>query len=273
VHASFTGGGGGIAGTNTWQVSVPTAGTKTIANGDLVAIAIQMTARVSDNVSLHSNSTTAIVARPVATQFTGGSYSSVTGVPNVLITFSDGALGWISGGSASANISTRTWNSGSANAEYGQLFNLPFPTRVYGFYGWVASSADFDMVLYSDPLGTPVAEKTVSVDASTVGAATGRRIEVIFPSPYDVAANAPIGAVFKPGGSNISSYYKTLHNAAHRIVDPWGTSGYGIARASGAFAPENSNLDHYYVGLITGAFDDGAGSGGGHIATRQQLGM
>jgi hypothetical protein len=44
VSRSMTGGGGGIAGANTWQTHVPTSGTKTVANGDFIAFAIQMTA-------------------------------------------------------------------------------------------------------------------------------------------------------------------------------------------------------------------------------------
>jgi hypothetical protein len=63
--------------------------------------------------------------------------------------------------------------------------------------------------------------------------------------------------VFKPGGSNVSAYFKTLANSAHRIADMWGTSGYGISRASGAFSDANSSLDHYYIGLLVGAFDSG----------------
>lgn len=80
-----------------------------------------------------------------------------------------------------------------------------------------------------------------------------------FSSPYTVAANQPIGAVLRPGDSNISTDFKTLNSATHRITDPWGTTGYGISRASGAFANANSSLDHYFVGLIVSAFN-GAGS-------------
>jgi hypothetical protein len=45
------------------------------------------------------------------------------------------------------------------------------------------------------------------------------------------------------------------------VADTWGVDGYGISRASGAFSNANSSLDHYYIGLIIGAFDDGAGAG------------
>ena len=258
VAASFTGGGGGIT-ANAWQTSVPTTGTKTIAHGDFVAFAVQVTARGgADSIEANYTSTGSPHA-PTVTTYTGGTYAgAIAGSPNAVITFSDGALGYFYGGTDVISSTTlRTWNSGSATKEYGQLFDLPFPCKVYGLLGIVDPDANFDMVLYSDPLGTPVAERTISTDANTVAGTLGRRIHVLFPTPYFVDAREKVGAVFKPGASNISAYYKTLASATHRVTDPWGTSGYGISRATGAFADANSGLDHYYIGLLVGAFDSG----------------
>ena len=263
VNASFTGGGGGIT-TGAWQTSVPTAGTKTIAYGDLVAICIQMTARGgADSVTAVTHTGSHTMHRPTVTSFTGGSYAAVGGVlPNAFITFADGATGWLVGGNIASTVNTRTFNSGDATKEYGQLYQLPFPMKIYGLYGWVDPDADTDAVLYSDPLGTPVSEKTVSIDASVTASASGRYFEEWFTSPYTTTASQVIAAAYKPGGSNISTYYKTLGNAGHRVSDPWGTSGYGVSRAAAAFSDANSSLDHYYIGLIVGAFDDAAGAGG-----------
>lgn len=262
VAAVFTGGGGGIT-SAAWQTSVPTTGTKTIANGDLVAVSIQMTARAgADSVIAGCATFDSVMHRPVVSSYTGGVYAAVSAVPNVIITFSDGTLGWIHGGDVFNTISTRTWNSGSATKEYGQLYQLPFPVKVYGLYGWIDPDADCDVVLYSDPLGgSPVAEKTCSIDANTTATATPRTFMELFASPYTTTANQPLGAVFKPGGSNVSAAYKTFASATHRVTDPYGTDGYGISRASGAFADANSGLDNYYIGLLVGAFDAGGGGG------------
>jgi hypothetical protein len=269
VSKSLTGGGGGITG-SAWQTHVPDTGTKTIANGDLVVMAIQMTARGgADTVQIIGPALVTGPHRPTWTEFTGGAYTIQNNAPNAIITFSDGTLGYFYGGSVLTSISTRTWNSGSATKEYGQLYQMPFPMKVHGIYGWVDPDADFDAVLYSDPLGTsPVAEKTVSFDANVMASSAGRRFTAMFAAPYLVAPNTPVGAVFKPGGSSISGYYKTMANAAYRIVDPWGTSGYGISRASGAFANANSSLDHYYIGLLVSSLSDG-----GLPASRMRLGM
>jgi hypothetical protein len=210
------------------------------------------------------------------TQFTASTYTALAATPNALITFSDGATCHLQGTDIFTSLNTRTWNSGSATKEYGQLFNLPFPMKLYGIYGWLDPDADCDIVLYSDPLGTPVAERTISIDANVVSSANVRRFQFNFAAPYTATANQNIAAVFKPGGSNVNVIYRTLANAGHRVADVFGTSGFGISRASGAFANANSSLDHYYIGLIAGAFDDGAGgaSGGGiRLAGRGGLAM
>lgn len=258
VSKSMTGGGGGVT-ANAWQSHVPDAGSKTIANGDLVAFCIQMTARGgADSILNNLCQAEVTLLRPTITGFFGGAYGAQLAIPNAVITFSDGALGYFHGSEVFSATSTRTYNSGSATKEYGQLYKLPWPVKVCGLFGWVDPDNDFDFVLYSDPLGgSPVAEKTVSVDASTVAVATGRRFMVTFAAPYQARAQQPLGVVLKPGASNISTYYRTLASATHRIADPWGTSGYGISRASGAFADANSSLDHYYVGLLVSAFEHG----------------
>ncbi len=263
VNASFTGGGGGIP-ANTWQTHVPTTGTKTIAHGDLVAFAVQMTARGgSDLIHVQVQvSLTNTVYFPTVTTFQGAVYAAQAGLPNCIITFSDGAKGFFHCGEVYSTITTQTWNSGSATKEYGQLFKIPAPLRIYGIYGIMDADADCDIVLYSDPLGTPVAERTVAIDLNTVTSANGRRFNVLFSSPYDTTADQLIAAVYKPGASDVSAYYKTLGAATDRISDIWGTDGYGISRASGAFADMGSSLSHVYIGLHVGGLEVGGGGGG-----------
>jgi hypothetical protein len=253
VYREMVGGGGGVT-TSAWQTHVPTNGTKTIAHGDLAAVCMQMTARGgADSVTVTTASMAAVpLMTPNATSYTGGAYAATAQVPNVIIVASDGTIGWLNTGEVFSTISTRTWNSGSGQVEYGQLYQLPYSVSVKGIFGYVTPSADFDVVLYTDPLGTPSASRTRSIDANTISGATLRRFTAIFSSPVTIASNTPVAAIFKPGGSNISAPYKTLASATHRAADTLGMSGYGVSRASGAFADANSSLDHYYIGLILG---------------------
>jgi hypothetical protein len=259
VSKSLTGGGGGIT-SNAWQTHVPDTGTKTIANAGFLALCIQATARAgADSIVATTSSVSNRMQFPQVTEFTGGAYAGQGGVPNAIITASDGTLGYFYGSSVYASINTRTWNSGSSPSEYGQLYQFPFAISVYGIYGWCNPSAvDLDLVLYTDPLGTPVAQKTLSLDGNTTAVNATRQIMVPFAAPYLVPPNTPFVTALKPGASNITMPYKTLAAATHRITDPWGTSGYGVSRAGGAFSDANSGLDHYLVGPLAGALGNNA---------------
>jgi hypothetical protein len=272
VYADLIGGGGGIT-ANAWQTHTPTNGSKLVASGDLIVFAVQMRARGgTDLIQASSDSALAFEHFPATTTFTA-SYASASQMPTCEVVFSDGARGWFFGTEVKVTTTPRTWNSGSVTKEYGQLFQLPFPVRVFGIYGSVDPDNDFEAVLYSDPLGTPVAERTVAIDRNTVRAGTGFRFSCLFPTPYDVAANAPVGAVLKPGAANISTYFNTLNHADDRKSYTFGTNGYGISRASGAFNNANNSLDQYYVGIVVGGFDAGGGGGGGGGGTRAFVGL
>jgi hypothetical protein len=267
VASVKTGGGGGITG-SAWQESVPTTGTKTIAHGDFIAFAVQMTTRAgADTIAVNSSAAggnvTPIV--PSVTAFIAAAYTAQSNPPNAVVTASDGTLGFFWAGSVflTPNNSV-TWNSGSATKEYGNFIKVPVPLKVYGLVFNGAFGGDVDMVLYSDPLGTPVAEKTASLDANAMGTASSNRYGfALFSSPYTTTADQPLAAIMKPGGTNISSTYVTLnaatHQAAHGLTS---TTCYAVNRASGAFAAQNSSKDRWWIGLLVDAFDNGAGSGG-----------
>lgn len=265
VSASLTGGGGGIT-ANAWQTSTMSTGSMAINHLAKVAVSVQMTARGGADSVIVTTSSGAVNHAPQVTTFTGGVYTALASSPNAVITADDGTIGWFYASEVFSAITARTFNSGSSPNEYGQLFNLPFPYTIRGVYGWVDPDNDFDAVVYSAPLsGSPVAQLTASFPATEMASNTPRRFEETFPSTYDVARNTDIVVGFKPGASNISAYYKTLGNAAHRAADIWGTSGYGVSRSggAGAFANANSGLDHYYIGLLISRWDDAAGGGGG----------
>lgn len=265
VSRSITGGGGGIT-ANAWQEHVPTSGTKTIANGDFVAISVQMTARGGTDSVVVQGAPAGLgisPSRPLMTGFIGGAYTLQGNMPNAVITFSDGVRGYIFGGNVVSTMTTTTWNNGSGTKEYGNVLQFPFPTRAYGLYGGIAFGGNADCICYSDPLGTPVAERTVSVDLNQIGASSSARPTVLmFSSPYDIPANTPVAAIIKPTSvSNNAMLYKTFNIAGHQKSEPLGQNCYAISRNTGAFAQVNSGKDRYNVGLIIGAFDAGGGGG------------
>lgn len=260
VSKSLTGGGGGIT-ANAWQEHVPDSGSLAIANGDLVALSIQMTARGgADTVQITSGTIAAVSILPTVTAFDGTStYTGQAAAPNAVITFNDGKLGFFFGSAPfSTPATTQTWNSGSATKEYGNYFKMPFPAKIYGFFAPVNFSADCSLVLYETPLGTPSAAKTIAVDANAIGNAnTGRMGHFLLPAPYTYIANTDIALSMKPGASNVSAVYATFNASAHQKGYAFGTNGYAVNRVAGSFSAQNSNKDRFNLGLLLGAFDSG----------------
>lgn len=263
VSKSLTGGGGGLT-ANSWNALVPSSGSLSVANGDFIAAFTQLTARGgADTITTQCGGVSAAMPRPGITGFTGGSYAAVTGAPNFLIIFSDGHRGWFYGGYVYATATTnQTWNNGSAAVEFGNFLQFPFPMKVYGIRAACNVAGDCDFVLYSTPLGTPGAEKTVSVDLNTVSGANARYSDYLFASPYTTTASQPLAAIAKPtSATNVVMPYKTYNASADQVTEMCGTNGYAVSRASGAFAAVNSSKDRFAIGLLVGAFDDGASAG------------
>jgi hypothetical protein len=227
------------------------------------------------NVSSFPAATGPILSRPCVTSYLAAAYANVNRLPNCVITFSDGVRGYFYGGFvAAADPLAQTWNNASAQREYGNLIQLPFPVKVYGVIAGLNATADVSFNLYSNPLVSPVAEKTVSIDLNQVGAVSALAVEsILFPTPYLAAANQPLAIVATPTTvTSVTMYYKTFPLSLHQASESG--SGYAVSRpASGGFTAQNANKDRYAIGLLIGAFDNGAGGGSiGYPASRSYNG-
>jgi hypothetical protein len=199
----------------------------------------------------------------VWTDFSGAAYSEGGKLPNAVITFSDGKLGFFFGGVITTTTGNLAYyNNTSSPKEYGNFLKLPFPAKIYGIVAGAAVEADTDFVLYSDPLGTPVAERTFSLRGPNVGSVdfTGSYTVALFPTPYISAANQPLAVIAKPTTSgNVGMPYFIFANANHQKSLTGGMNGYAVNRSSGAFAAQNSGKDRFAIGLLVGGFSAGGG--------------
>jgi hypothetical protein len=264
VSRSMAGGGGGIT-ANAWQEHVPTSGSKTIANGDLLAFCVQMTALGGSdlvNVQRLSSMPSVVGVRPAVTDYLGAAYAGTAFMPNAVLTFSDGTRGFFFGGnvlnSASGSV---TWNNSSAIKEYGNHFRFTVPVKIYGIVAGVNVSGDLDLVLYSDPFGTPIAQKTTSFDLNTVGAAAANRVGFcLFDSPYLASANQPLVAAVKPTtATSVSTTYGSVNDVNHWKAHSLGVNCYAVSRTTGAFTVQNANKDRLFMSLLVGGFDHSVG--------------
>lgn len=269
VEASFTGGGGGISGGGI-NTSVMTSGTKTIANGGLVAITFSMTARggTTDSVNVahhHEDLTLGLCRMPVVTNNTTGGVTRVSNaLPVCYILFDDGTIGWIFGTYfVTTAINSISYNSGSATAdEYGNLLYNPFTFYATGIgtLGTFASaSADAELLLYSTPLGTPVVERTVTIDATQLGAATGvAKTVYMLPTPFLLKANTEYGITLRPTtANNVTMYYIDTSSSTGGKTGSPNSNCYAIRRLdnTGAFSDYNGGtaktrqMSIYLIGI------------------------
>lgn len=257
VSKTMAGGGGGIT-ANAWQEHVPDAGTKTIVHGDQVAFAVQMVVAAGADAVNVQNQLTATGFNslfPSVTNYVGGSYNASTKLPNMVITFSDGKLGIFIGSSIYlTGTTTQSWNNTSGTKEYGNYLLVPEPIKIIGLIVNCNVAGNTDFILYSDPFGTPVAERTVSIDLNTIGvSATNEWAPLLFSTPYYPRSNQPLAAIMKPtSATTIASRYKTFQISGHQKTESLGTNCYAINRNTGAFVSQNSDKDRFAIGLLIG---------------------
>lgn len=275
VYADFTGGGGGLA-SNTFYEKSMTSGSKTINNYDIVAITFEMTAKGgSDSVQINayypqSSIFGANIMFPYRAIDTGSGPAKQSSFPSgAILTFDDGTLGWIQGSIFHIEPFTGTsnFNINSTPDEYAAVFKLPFKCSAIGGYfniGSIGSTDDFDIILYSDAEGTPVAGRTASINPNYVSTTS-----TIYPyffsfSSFTIEPNKWYAIGVRPTTANsiqVSYYnYTSTFGNKYKKMSPFGTNCKFSSRTnqSGAF----SEVASYYqplFGLSIDKLDDGIG--------------
>jgi hypothetical protein len=172
-------------------------GTKTVTHGDLIAVGIKMSARGgADSIGVNVTS-----GGPVGSpQFP---YGEANGAKDTrflphLIEFDDGTVGWVDQAELSPGVYAVADLAHASNTtpdEYAAIFKLPFKSSLGAaalWIGGIAASDDFEIILYSDPFGTPTAVETYAVDATYTQAS---------------GTNGPVWAPFSSQTLEADTYY------------------------------------------------------------------
>ncbi len=262
VYADLVGGTDTIT-TSVINSTAMESGTKDITHGDLVAVSFELTARGgADSVIVTRTGTSAIM--PYCTEDTGSGPVKRAALPLVTVEFNDGTLGWFSNDSTvwSHAVST-AFGSSSTPDEYALVFRLPFPATAIGLYArlsGVAATDDFEAILYSDPLGTPVAQRTITQDADLTGLGQSYERSI---TAYSLLAATDYAVAIRPTTANTLSLTQYDYGSAGHLrgATTLGTNWYLGTRTNqtGAFTPNTNILPILGVRLL--AFDDGAGGG------------
>jgi hypothetical protein len=278
---TLTGGTDTISST-AWNGYAMGTGTKTLNHGDFVAICFIMTARGgSDSVTMRIlewgllSGNGCVFPLSSSTTNAGSTWSAFQDTPGAcLIQFDDGTIGTIHADPmysqpnlfSADGATSEAFNSSSNPEERGMLFQLPWDCKIDAFYfrATAAASGDMSLILYSDPLGTPVAQQTLTVPAKSWGDASTTAVNMrILASEYQLAKNTNYGLIVKATGSgNITQACWTLWDQTHRALWPGGTNLYKITRhgGSGAFTAEVTKVTYYKMGIRISALPDAAGA-------------
>lgn len=284
VYAELTGGVATIT-DNAYINSAMTNGSKTVTQGDVIAIVGEMTVRAGADVvrmiGLTLFGPAAAGIFPYGTADTG-SLGKVNTVTVVILKFDDGTYGWVDtqgnpapivGTVATSGLSLTYFNSGSTPDEYGAAFRLPFKAKLGGFallMDSIGASATFDLTLFGDPFGTPTALAgpfSINPLFTNSAASTGWYIQTL-PTAVELSTNTDYAVTIRPTSANdVGIGYETYGSGFDflKTLLPISTVKL-ISRTdnTGAF----SEVQPYYmpaIFLMFTALDDGAGSGSGFV--------
>lgn len=262
VSSAVIGGSGAVT-ANTWISQTPDTGSMTIANGDLVAMTLQLTSRAgTDSIAVQGMSAGASPSLPCSVTYVPTTYSLSNGLPCAVIQFRDGTRGYFFGSFIIDFTTNNSYNNAGATREYGNLFRFPVPTRIWGAALFLQPQANFDVVVYTNPFAvSPIPVKSLSVLAAQMGSNTYSMSYHLFPAPLVVPAETEIVVAMKPTtGTSINLVGQRFFDATHQESDLLGTRAYGVSRGTAAFSMTNAGLDRYCIGPLVGAFEHPAQS-------------
>ena len=280
VKKTETGGSGIATGSVTTTMN---SGTVSLSHGDLVAVVWDMTARGgADSVLVGCTSPSfdnaGTVGFPTTNAYVAGAWQTGTAlgsnkIPNVLITFDDGTLGWISGSFPSVNYAASTttvFKSADTPNEYGMLFQVPWDCEVDAIVGGIRvtdANSDYTLKLYSDPTGTPtlLTGGSVTCLGETFGTATlTGRVTAPFASRIALSKGTNYGVtVLATGSSNTGVLTSAIYTTGARVAyDNANMAKITRSGSSGAFTAESPALTIYHLGVRICSVHDTSSSGG-----------
>jgi hypothetical protein len=277
VYADVAGAGGGAVASAAVNSFAMTSGTKTIAHGDRVALVGELTARAGADSIIFIRSSTQGVSVPYSTADTGsGPAKGTFGLPFITLVFDDGTVGWLDNHPAAVATTSSTFSSSSTPDEYALVFQIPFRSAAVGlmcFLSSVAATDDFELILYSDPLGTPVAERTLTQDADLLEITAGQMYSRPFTSAYTLEPNTNYAIALRPTTTNTLAFYRYQYNTGNgalRGTTALGTnwSQYTRSDNTGAFGSQDTTILPLF-GVWLSQLSDDAGGGGGTVVVPQ----
>lgn len=263
-QADLVGGTDTIAATAVITTTIE-SGSRSITHGDQLCIGAELTTRGgADSIVVNRINPDLSGTESHSALDTGSGPALATQYAPFVIEFGDGTLGWMEPYIYPVVYeASAAFNSGSTPDEYALVFQTPFPFQAGGLFAQLsglAAADDFELILYSDPLGTPVAERTLSFDMSLY--AVGGGVTRTFTSAFSIVANTNYAVALRPTTANSLNFQQCnfgSNGANIRKATPLGTnwSMYSRSNQTGAFGSQSTTILPAFGVWATG-FDDGA---------------
>lgn len=248
------------------------SGSRSISYGDHVCVVLELTGRGgADSVGIFRHNVNGLI--PYIAHDTGSGPAVVSGLPMVAIEFGDGTLGYFTAESFPyVYEASSSFGTGSTPDEHALVFQFPCEVSIVGLFGdlsGIAGNDDVEFLLYSNPLGTPVAERTVALDVSAFGTGGGGSAKLDHSiTAYTLPANTKAAVGMRPTTANSVGYMRLNFNSGNgnlRKATTLGTNWSLCTRSdnAGAFGSEDTTiLPMFGVRVL---FHDGAAAGGGVV--------
>jgi hypothetical protein len=209
-----------------WQTTLMTSGSKTMNDGDLIAVQLEMTSLGgSDSVLVQRTQGTfpfsgwPYSSLPHGVSDTGSGFTKSTLMVPVVLRFDDGTYGWMTGHPLIGNapvpndITKLSFGSSSSPDECGAAFSLSFRATVSGVLLQAAetySTSACEVSVLSDPWGTPTAIPGMPIAynaeaISSIGGVFGGWILTQLPTPLTVEPNVEYAVPLRPTTTNVQS--------------------------------------------------------------------
>lgn len=265
--------GGMVAGTvavadgddNVWKLC--TLGTNCSATkGDLVAVVIEFnsfTATDSLNIQRFASTSLAEQGPAYSDNNTGGAWAKSGGWPCITLEYSGAVYYSIAGVLPAYAITARSYNTGAANDEGGNIFTIPFKCTCAGAYFCGGVVGGLTVKLYDTDGSTVLASTALDKDQQV---ATSNGIHYVqFASSITLTAASTYRITILAAGASSEVLYDTdIDTTAAMGGYPGGTNVFYTTRDGGG-AWSNTATRRAWIGLLIDQLDDGASTGGGGV--------
>ena len=224
----------------------------TAVKGDIIAAVIQFDSTVG-SVNIAQASWGAQVGFPYVALYTT-SWAKTSSVPVMTLEYSDGSYEVVEGAFPHSALNPISIGTGTTPDEVGNVFQLPFPCRVSGVWGYADLDGNNNVVLYDSGSNSLASVLLDSDIRATLGSA-------YFVQTFAVPVVLTAGAVYRlsltPTTATQSSlWYYRLPSAAAMDSLPLGQNCCYTQRTDGG-AWTDTTTQRGYMGLIIDQLDDG----------------